>query len=191
MKNILLINGSLGSENGNTAFLINQIKNILAPNEQLQLSVIHLADSHSIDWNKALNAADGFIFTTGTYWDSWGSPLQKFLEDCTAFEGSNLLFNKPASVIVSMHSVGGKGVLSRLQGVLNTQGLMIPPMSGMVFALSTMLAERVTSTFHDDFWNIDDLQIVVHNLATAVLKKDDYLCWPMDKKDPKRKWINE
>ena len=39
---------------------------------------------------EVLAEADGFVFATGTYWDSWGSPLQKFLEETTAFEGTSV-----------------------------------------------------------------------------------------------------
>ena len=84
-----------------------------------------------------LEKSQGFVFVTGTYWDSWGSPLQKFLENVTDLEGSPAFLGKPAIVMVLNHSVGGKGVLSRLQGVLSTLGCLIPPMSGIVYSWVT------------------------------------------------------
>ena len=81
-----------------------------------------------------LRQANGIVFVTGTYWDSWGSPLQKFLEDLTPWECSDVWLGKPAAVVVSMQEVGGKAVLSRLQGVLSSLGCIIPPCSGMVYS---------------------------------------------------------
>lgn len=190
MKNILIVNGSLGGASGNTSVLIKEASHLIA-NYQANVDVIHLEEDED-DIATKLSWAHGFIFTTGTYWDSWGSPMQKFLESCTQYEASDFFLFKPAAVMVSMHSVGGKSILSRLQGVLNTQGMLIPPMSGLVYALSTHLAMKSEDqTFNEDFWSMEDVEIVVHNLMTAVYKKHDYRAWPVDRKDPKRRWLNE
>lgn len=191
MKNILIVNGSLGGATGNTAFLINESIRLLGSAHQAKVDVLHL-DEDASDLATKLRWANGFIFTTGTYWDSWGSPMQKFFETCTQFEASDVFFAKPAAVMVTMHSVGGKSVLSRLQGVLNTLGLALPPMSGLVYALSTHLAMKsADQSFNEDFWSMEDLEIVVHNLMTAVYKKHDYKSWQVDRKDPKRRWLND
>lgn len=191
MKNILIINGSLGGKSGNTTILIKEATNHLTT-LGAKVDVIHLEDKIE-NLESVLAAADGFIFTSGTYWDSWGSPMQKFLEDTTQYETSNIFLFKPAAVMITMHSVGGKSVLSRLQGVLNTRGLMIPPMSGMVYSLATHLIlnsdKRNENNFNEDFWSLEDIEIVVHNLMTAVNKKDNFKAWPVDKKDPTRRWL--
>jgi NAD(P)H-dependent FMN reductase len=191
VKNILIINGSLGGATGNTSVLIEAAQKAI---EMMRgkSQVIHLENETDIlHLKEDFKNADGFIFTTGTYWDSWGSPLQKFLESATEFEAEDIFLFKPAAVLITMHSVGGKGVLSRLQGVLNTFGLSIPPMSGLVYSLSTHLASesKVKTSFSDDFWSLEDVKIVVHNLMTAVEKKDTFKAWPVDKKDPKRRWL--
>lgn len=188
MKNILIINGSLGGATGNTSVLIEAAnKSIIQHGANVE--VLHLENNQN-DLETKLSWANGFIFTSGTYWDSWGSPMQKFLENSTQYEASDLFLFKPASVMITMHSVGGKSVLSRLQGVLNTIGLAIPPMSGLVYSLSTHLAMNSSeNTFNDDFWSLDDLEIIVHNLMAAVNKKYDYKAWPVDRKDPKRRWL--
>ncbi len=188
-KNILIINGSLGGPTGNTSVLIKKIIELI-DDKQFSVEIIHLT-VELIDLEKRLKKADGFIFTSGTYWDSWGSPMQKFLEECTQFEASDILLFKPAAVIITMHSVGGKSVLSRLQGVLNTLGLVLPPMSGLVYSLSTHLALENYSVidFHDDFWSIEDISVVVHNLITILKKESCFLSWPVDRKDPKRRWL--
>lgn len=186
--NILIINGSLGGEKGNTSVLIDIAQKKLSQ-QMCNVECIHLENFHGNIENK-LHWASGFIFTTGTYWDSWGSPLQKFLETTTVFEGSDKLLGKPAAVMISMHSVGGKEVLSRLQGVLNSQGLAIPPMTGLVYSLATHLALTETqSSFKDDFWCLDDVSVVIHNLLTYLNKKNNFLAWPVDHQDPKRRWL--
>ncbi|MBP9682183.1 MAG: NAD(P)H-dependent oxidoreductase [Bacteriovorax sp.] len=187
-KKILILNGSLGGASGNTSELIKVATEHLTKSSS-QFEVIHLDKAHP-DIASKLSWADGFIFTSGTYWDSWGSPLQKFLEETTQFEASDLFLFKPAAVMITMHSVGGKEVLSRLQGVLNTIGLLIPPMSGLVYALSTHLAMKSPDqSFNDDFWGLEDVEVVIHNLLTAIKKKHDFKAWPVDRKDPKRKWL--
>ncbi|MDD4974051.1 MAG: NAD(P)H-dependent oxidoreductase [Bacteriovorax sp.] len=191
-KNILIINGSLGGAIGNTSVLIESAQKYLGQHEA-NIDILHLEENQN-DLKNKLSWADGFIFTSGTYWDSWGSPMQRFLETCTQYEASDLFLYKPASVMITMHSVGGKGVLSRLQGVLNTMGLAIPPMSGLVYSLSSHLAfslnkDQTPSDFSNDFWSLEDIEIVVHNLMTAVHHKHDFKCWPVDRKDPQRRWL--
>jgi len=188
-KNILIINGSLSGSTGNTSVLVTKIAELI-DNKQFCLDIIHLAEE-SIDLEKRLRKADGFIFTSGTYWDSWGSPMQKFLEESTQFEASDIFLFKPAAVIITMHSVGGKSVLSRLQGVLNTLGMLLPPMSGFVYSLNTHLAleNNITTDFKDDFWSIEDISIVIHNLSMALKNESSFISWPVDRKDPKRRWL--
>lgn len=186
--NILIINGSLGGVNGNTSVLIDAATEHLK-NMNCKFDILHLEDN-DYDLKTKLAWANGFIFTSGTYWDSWGSPMQKFLETSTEFEASDLLLGKPASVLITMHSVGGKGVLSRLQGVLNTMGFLIPPMSGMVYSLSSHMAMQMgENDFNKDFWSLEDIEIIIHNLITAVNQKTAYKSWPVDHKDPKRRWL--
>jgi multimeric flavodoxin WrbA len=193
MKKILICDGSLGGANGNTHQLIEYVQNKIAESK---------CDFEYLDLNKFLDkrlslneleiklkTAEGIVFTSGTYWDSWGSPMQYFLETVTAFEGSNIFLGKPAAVLITMHSVGGKGVLSRLQGVLNTLGMMIPPMTGMVYSLAGHLALQTDSTFAEDFWCLEDSATVIHNLLAAMNNSRDFKAWPVDHKDPKRLWI--
>lgn len=191
MKKILILNGSLGGNSGNTEFLLERLQKNLPSSE-----VVHLKDllekKIAIQELKIkLETASGFVFTSGTYWDSWGSPMQYFLESATEFEASDIFMGKPAAVMITMHSVGGKGVLSRLQGVLNTLGMMIPPMSGIVYSLAGQLALETQSTFSEDFWSLEDVDIIAHNLLTAVNLETTYKPWPVDHKDPKRLWVKE
>lgn len=193
MKKILILNGSLGGSAGNTDFLIehiqNKIKTYKASTEVVQLKELLEKKISLADLKTKIEKADGFIFTSGTYWDSWGSPMQYFLEASTEFEGTHLFLGKPAAVMITMHSVGGKGVLSRLQGVLNTIGMMIPPMTGIVYSLAGKLALETESSFADDFWGLEDLDAIAHNLMTCLNNEHAYKPWAVDRDDPKRVWV--
>lgn len=142
---------------------------------------------------KQLEQAEGFIFLTGTYWDSWGSPLQVFLENVTELEGSSAFLGKPAVVLVLNHSVGGKGVLSRLQGVLSTLGCMIPPMSGMVYSWVSdqLLSSNIKSEAQKDLWSLDDLEDILENFQKALQIKIKWQGWPVDKKDYRKVWLKK
>lgn len=188
MKKILIMNGSLSGKEGNTQHLINLVQDKIENCEVVHLKDLMDKKISLSEIKSKLKKADGFIFTSGTYWDSWGSPMQNFLELACEFEASDLYLGKPAGVIISMHSVGGKSVLSRLQGVLSTLGMSIPPMSGMVYSLAAHLALQTETSFSDDFWSMDDTNVIVHNVLASLGNKK-YQCWPVDHKDPKRIWI--
>ncbi|MBC7428972.1 MAG: NAD(P)H-dependent oxidoreductase [Bacteriovorax sp.] len=188
MKKILILNGSISGADGNTQHLIKLVQEKIENCEVLHLKDLQEKKITIGELKNKLKKADGFIFTSGTYWDSWGSPMQHFLEVATEFEAGDMFMGKPAAVIITMHSVGGKGVLSRLQGVLNTLGILIPPMSGMVYSLAGHLALQTESSFAEDFWSLEDTNVIIHNLMASLGNKK-YQSWPVDHKDPKRIWI--
>jgi NAD(P)H-dependent FMN reductase len=187
MKSVLVLNGSPSGDNGNCAAFIKKISKL---DRTLSIDVVHLArTSPNASLKNKIAASDGVIFVTGTYWDSWGSPMQKLLEGITDMEGTPALMGKPCAVMVLMHSVGGKSVLSRLQGVLSTMGFLIPPMSGMVYSLVSDIALKSKSTHAKDFWQIEDAELILENLKVAMAMKVQWTTWPVDKKDPRRKWF--
>lgn len=184
---LLVINGSIHGPQGNCGILI---KALQRQRKDIQWDVVHLQKStYNSRLRQKIKNAEGFLFLSGTYWDSWGSPLQKFLEDATDLEGRPEVLGKPAGVCVLMHSVGGKSVLSRLQGVLSTMGCMIPPMSGMTYALSGKLALKTKSPHAEDFWCLEDLQVIVDNLLLASALKTPWETWPVDRKNFRKVWI--
>ena len=192
MKKVLILNGSLGADQGNTEVVIARMqKQLTVESEVVHLKNLLEKKMTTLELKEKIQNADALVFTSGTYWDSWGSPMQYFLEAATEFEASDLFMGKPAAVIITMHSVGGKAVLSRLQGVLNTLGMMIPPMSGMVYSLAGQLALETESTFSEDFWSLEDIDVIAHNLLTALYNKQSYKPWPVDHKDPKRIWVQK
>ena len=190
MKKILILNGSPSGPKGNCALWIKKIQGQLPRGAEAE--VIHLSEVHfGNKLKKKIKEAPGYVFVTGTYWDSWGSPLQKLLEDWTELEGTKAVFGKPCAVFVLMHSVGGKGVLSRLQGVLSTMGLLIPPMSGMVYSLVSELALKAPTTHAEDFWTLTDAKIILANLFKATDLNVNWKSWVVDKKNPQRMWIQK
>lgn len=185
LPRILLLNGSLGGAEGNSGALLELAARRLARKAELfriDLSREPAFAPHA----KAVRRADAFVLATGTYWDSWGSPLQRFLEEATPSEGSRAWLGKPAAVLVTMHSVGGKGVLSRLQGVLNTFGALIPPMTGLVVSRAGQAA--LARGEDPDLWRPDDLAVVCGNLLAA-LGRGRYRAWPVERARPPRRWL--
>ena len=191
---VLILNGSPSGAKGNCQILIRKISKQAKAFGAVQ--VLQLAD---LKWTAAemkrifaqLENAEAFIFVTGTYWDSWGSPLQKFLENVTALEGRPAFLGKPAAVFVLNHSVGGKAVLSRLQGVLSTLGCLIPPMSGMVYSWvnEELLKSKRKSEAFQDLWSLEDLADILENLNLAAQNKLAWKSWPVDRKNFRKRWL--
>lgn len=184
MKNILIINGALGGRVGNTAMLLKKIKRmILKGREGIKVKIINLHPTFC--WNtvkRNIKKADGLIFSTGTYWDSWGSPMQQLFEKMTVLEGSKYLVGKPACAVVTMHSVGGKEVCSRILGNLVSLGCMIPPFAGFAYSYADHVAHKTRTSGRrllDDVWHIQDLQSLLNNLikAACIETKPDYEVW--------------
>ncbi len=188
-KKILILNGSPQGSKSNGQKLIQKIVQELGT--AVQVSVQHLSQkNYSKSLKDKIKAADACIFVSGAYWDSWGSPLQAFLEKATELEGSRAILGKPCAVFILMHSAGGKGVLSRLQGVLSTMGFLIPPMSGMVYSsLAHLLSRGEKKTTDKDIWHLNDVRLILANLKISLEIKKDWLTWPVDQKKFKRVWL--
>lgn len=185
---LLVLNAALNGTAGNTAAALAHLAAHLAPHAHLDLLPLATAPADWAAWHPRLAAADGFVFGTGTHWDSWSSLLQRFLEAATPAEGTAVWLGKPAACVVTEHSVGGKAVLSRLQGVLTTLGCVIPPMSGLVLSRVGQSARADPGT-SDDCWSTDDLAIVAHNLLTAAHGSRDWRTWPVDRGDLTTRWL--
>jgi NAD(P)H-dependent FMN reductase len=184
--NILVLNASLGGARGNTATALGVAQRILK--RRAVVSVVTLDDRTDFEAaREPLAAAQGLLIGTGTHWDSWSSRLQAFLEAATPTEATHLWLGKPAACVVTEHSVGGKGVLSRLQGVLNTLGCQIPPMSGLVLSRAALTA--VDPAAAQDFWSMDDLRVICHNLIEASARTNRWRSWPVDRTDPHARWL--
>jgi multimeric flavodoxin WrbA len=200
---ILILNTALSGDAGNTAVALARVRKILARAGQAEVRVGTLLGGKEkgvaksfTDVRSELAWADGFVFGTGTHWDSWSSVLQKFLEDATEAEGTKVWLGKPAACVVTEHSVGGKSVLSRLQGVLVTLGCLIPPMSGVVLSKVAQMAGghslalvATEAKGTEDFWGAEDLKIVAHNLIEAVTGTRKWKAWAVDREDFSARWM--
>lgn len=184
MKNVLIINGAIGGRTGNTSMLLKKIKKtILKQHDNVRVKIIQLYPTFC--WNSVkrnIKKADCLIFSTGTYWDSWGSPMQQLFEKMTILEGSDYLLGKPACAIVTMHSVGGKEVCSRILGNLVSLGCMIPPFAGFAYSYADHVAHKSRTSSKrllDDVWHIEDLETLLHNLIKAadIESKPEYRVW--------------
>lgn len=183
---ILLLNASLGGAAGNTASALDHLAAHLAPHADL--ARVTLAANPSFEKLPPLvEASDAFVIGTGTHWDSWSSHLQAFLEAATPFEGMPALLGKPAACVVTEHSVGGKAVLSRLQGVLVTLGCAIPPMSGLVLSRAAHASTEAATA--EDCWCVNDLAVVAHNLLAATAGRRDWHTWPVDRAHFTDHWL--
>lgn len=138
-----------------------------------------------------LARADAVVIGTGTHWDSWSSLLQRFLEDATPAEGTKLWLGKPVACVVTEHSVGGKAVLSRLQGVLLTLGCALPPMSGLVLSRAALMAARADKAGARDFWSMEDLRVIAHNVIEATSGTKRWRVWPVDRREFMARWLGE
>ncbi len=188
---ILLINGSLAGEGGNSARLLAKLEAELAGRAQVERAALAGTGARGFaELAGALGAADGLVIATGTHWDSWSSPLQKFLEDATPSEATGLWLGKPVAVLVSEHSTGGKGVLSRLQGVLVTFGCVVPPLSGLVVSRSAQIARRHAPAEAEDFWGAEDLAVIAYNLAAAARqRRAAWRAWRVARAECAKWWV--
>ncbi|MFN8221272.1 MAG: NAD(P)H-dependent oxidoreductase [Fimbriimonadales bacterium] len=189
MKHVLIVNGSLGGATGNTSELLALAEECLqksATVETLDLS----RQPHLDRILEAVRRADGFVFGTGTYWDSWGSPLQQFLEVTAHTEGQDLWVGKPGAIIATAHAVGAKGIVSRLMGVLNVYGLMFPPMAGLAVTYANQTAyPHANDHLRNELWTPADVDVLCHNLLEALNGTRDWHQWPTNHGRYGDKWL--
>jgi chromate reductase len=179
---LLLLNGSLRGSAGNTAALLARVER--ASGEHWQTDTVCLADyAGSVEaLAERLLAADAFLIGSGVYWGSWGSPLQRFLEVISAYELSPCFLGKPAAAVISADSVGGLDVAQRLLGAFSLMGCLLPPLSCVVVSRVACAAAASDPDSNEDVWQIDDLEVVVRNLALAQsLRGLPWATWPVRK----------
>lgn len=175
----MLLNGSLRGADGNCGSLARMVSNFAT----LDIDTLTLAGPMPsvAEVKTSLESADGFLVLTGVYWNSWGSPLQRFLEVATAFENGPAFFGKPVACAVTMDSVGGSDIAARIHASFSGLGCWSPPCSTLV--LSRVAAFAVSQTAgeagdpNDDVWRTSDLEIVVRNLEAAVELRGDWVGW--------------
>lgn len=195
-KNILIINGSIRGEDGNSWGLKNIAEKVLV--EDLKANCISLTLTNLLGTVKEvydlLVSSDAFLIITGVYWNNWSSCLQRFIEVATAFENSPAFFGKPVACAVSMDSVGGIEVAGRIHSVFSGLGCWSPPCSTLVISRigqEAVLASRgMDDDPNKDVWRLDDIKIVLKNLVNATqFDKKSWISWPhVELKIPTEKW---
>lgn len=179
MPRVLLLNGSISGEDGSTEQCLAKVELGLVK-RGIGVAPMRLSQKwHLSEFVDKVGQSEGLLIGTGTYWDSWGSPLQKLLEDIAGLDSAEDLFGKPVGLVVTDHSVGGKSVLSRLMGVLNTMGLWVPPHGGMVLSMVAHEAFKMglSGWKAKETWCFEDLDTIAHNLAEAVLGTNQWKTW--------------
>ena len=190
MPPIIILNASRMGENGNS-HVLSQLALEHLPQAEYVVLKDHLTPVGIEELLRLIQKSGGVLMVTGTHWDSWSSVLQHFLEAITPTEGTAVWLGKPIGIIVSEHSTGGKGVLSRLQGVLVTFGCLIPPMSGIVYSLAGQNTVEGDHQGAADVWCRDDVRTLCHNLTLAAQLSIPWESWPVDRKDFEQVWVRE
>lgn len=184
-----MVNGALGGAMGNTGELFALAEEAIG--ERAEIEHLELARQPHIDRILAsVERADAFIFGTGTYWDSWSSYLQRFLEETAHTEGSPLWVGKPAAVFATAHAVGAKGIISRLMGVMNVYGCWFPPMAGLGITWVNVEAYKSANDhLRNELWTPADVNTVTHNLLEAVYGTHQWMQWPTNSGRFGEKWL--
>ena len=187
---ILLLNASLDGATGNTATALAHLAAHLEPQADLARVTLAAQPDLAKFW-PLLDASDALVIGTDTHWDGWSSHLQTLLEAATPHEGTSHFLGKPAACVVTEHGVGGKAVLSRLQGVLVTLGCALPPMSGLVLSRSALLAAALEPAAPASFGRPPPRPAAAPNRRPAPPAAEDraYTAWPLDRRDPHHRWL--
>ena len=179
-RRLLVLNGSIRGREGNTAELLDIAVRRAPPGIEARTVELATYDGTVEALADELRAAHGFLVGTGVYWGSWGSPLQRFLEVMTAFESSEPFVGKPVGVAVTMDSVGGFDVAERLLGVFSTLGCFVPPLTMIV--VSRLATELGGVAGHEDVWQAEDADTLIHNLALALdAAAMPWRSWPIER----------
>lgn len=178
LPRIVCINGSLRGRHGNSGRVVAHLLKHGHPGAYI--SELCLADigSDIAAVQEVLLAADGFIFCSGVYWNSHGSILQRFIEVATAWEATDKFWGKPASVVLTMDSVGGMEVAARLLGVLNLLGCTVPPLATVVLSRAAQVA--CAHGDEPDVYTLADADILVENMvAVCNTDRPPLRTWPV------------
>ncbi|HEY0465474.1 MAG TPA: NAD(P)H-dependent oxidoreductase [Polyangiaceae bacterium] len=177
---LLLLNGSLRGTQGNTARFLQRAGQALPAS--WHADALCLADYRgSVEaLAERLSSADAFLVGSGVYWGSWGSPLQRFLEVISSYELSRCFLGKPAGALISADSVGGLDVAQRLLGAFSLLGCLLPPLPCVVLSRAACAATAADPEANADVWQLEDLEVVVHNLLLArAFAETAWAAWPV------------
>lgn len=184
-KNILIINASIRGDEGNSNSIALAAKNYIEKQKIGTAEIYTLTSPKKTlkEVYQLLEKKDAFIVITGTYWNNISSVLQRFIEICTLFENTEAFLGKPISAIVSMDSVGGVDVASKIINSFSGLGCWSPPCSSII--LSRLGEEAVKRTAdweedpNEDVWRLKDIEILIDNIDIACqFDRKKWKVWP-------------
>lgn len=182
---IALVDGSLRPGSGNTARALERVCQAFGKEAEVHRVLLGNFRGTVPEMAEQLRAVDGFVFGSGTYWSSWGSPLQRFFEVMTPYEATDVFAFKPASVVVTMDATGGAEVASRLSATLACLGCAVPPFGWMALSRVASVLEATDAGATRDVWGAADLDVLGANLLAAVKQaalapRGAYRAWPVE-----------
>ena len=182
---ILIINASIRGEQGNSYAISLKAKEYIEAKPDTLVKIYTLSSPKATikEVYHLLDSSDAFIVVSGAYWNNIGSTLQRFLEVCTPFENTSAFFGKPISTIVTMDSVGGIEVASKIIGVFAGFGCWSPPCSTIILSRigeeAVNRSEGLKEDPNEDVWRLDDMDILIDNLLIASsVQKKQWKAWP-------------
>ena len=190
MATLLIINGSVRGPTGDVARALAHAR-AAAPAagfDDVDELILTTLETTVEDVAARVTAASAIVFGTGTYWGSWGSSLQRFLEVLTPLEATPALLGKPVGAVITMDSVGGVDVGVRLLGVLAMMGAVVPPLP--IVVLSRVAAVAIANLPEDpttngvdgalgDVWRTEDIAVMVQNLGACLDLAGRFKAWPV------------
>lgn len=185
MIRLVVLDGSLRPASGNTSQALSLCTAAFGPDVVVDRIALAEFSGSIAEMATRLRSADGLLVGTGTYWGSWGSPLQQFLELMTPYEATDVFIGKPASVVVTMDSTGGSEVAARLAATLVSLGCWTPPLGWMALSrVGVALGEHASDAVRD-VWSPADLGVLAENLVVASrAPRLGYRAWSVDRGTP-------
>jgi hypothetical protein len=185
MTHLVALDGSLRPDEGNTARALT----IACAAWEGQASVERIAlgsfEGSVAELASRVRVADGLLVGSGAYWNSWGSPLQRFLEVMTAYEATDVFLGKPASVIVTMDSTGGSEIAARLAATLVCLGCFTPPFGWMALSRVGVELGQIRPSATRDVWGPADITVLAENLLVASrAPRPPYRPWAIERAEP-------
>lgn len=188
MKKILVVNGSLGGTNGNTAKFLDVATEILSKRVAVENYCLGKTGKSRAALILSLDASDGILLAGGNYWSNHSSFIQAFIEEISELEGTSSLLGKPIAFLITQHSVGGSDVVSRLANIFNNLGCLIPPQGSVVMSMTSQLALECDPK-QNDIWQPADLEVMLHNLVEAVEGTNKWHAFDVDRDHVYDLWV--
>ncbi len=182
---VVVLNGSIRGGAGDSGVVCARIaERVVGTGGSVDVVVLGELAGSVTDVAARVGKASAFVIVTGTYWGSWGSPLQRFFEMMTPYEASGVFLGKACGAVVTMDSVSGAEVGARLLSTMNLLGCAVVPLGLVALSRVSRLIDGRADADEAwaDIWRPDDIDTLVDNVmayaavvapAVAVWDKED------------------